>query len=60
MKKYIIYLTDSQTGASSPIDNIMAADNYTAADYIKDCENNANQEYIDMLAGGVVTLEAID
>lgn len=57
MRKYIIYLTDNQTKATSPIDNITAADNYTAADYIDDCKNNADPEYISMLAGGIVTLE---
>lgn len=60
MKKYIVNFTNSTIGATSPIDNITAADNYTAADYIRDCKDNADLDYITMLDGGVVTLEAID
>ena len=34
MKKYEVNFTDSRNGATSPIDNIEAADNYTAEQYI--------------------------
>ena len=60
MKKYEVNFTDNNTGATSAIDTITAADNYTAADYIKDCNNNADSEWCEMLANGKITLVEID
>lgn len=60
MKKYEINFTDNNTGATSAIDTITAADNYTADDYIKDCNNNADADYIEMLKNGTITLYEID
>lgn len=60
MKKYEVDYTDNNTGATSPIDTITANDNYTAADYIRDCEKNAEPEYIEMLKRGTVELVEIE
>lgn len=60
MKKYEVNFTDNNTGATSAIDTITAADNYTADDYIKDCNNNADADYIEMLKNGTITLYEID
>lgn len=60
MKKYEVNFTDNNTGATSAIDTITAADNYTADDYIKDCNNNADADYIEMLKNGIITLYEID
>lgn len=40
MKNYIVYFTDVNTGACSPVDTITAPDSYTPQDYIKDCASN--------------------
>lgn len=48
--------TDPETGATSPIDTIRAFDNYTATDYVRDCEENADPEYVEMLKAGTVEL----
>lgn len=60
MKKYQVNFTDSQTGATSAIDIITEKDGYTAEDYIRDCDANADSDYCDMLHSGEVTLEEID
>ena len=54
--KYQVEFIDYRTGAKSPIDTIEAPDGYTAEQYIKDCEANAEPEYIDMLKAGQVEL----
>lgn len=58
--KYVVYLTDNTTGATSPIDNIEASADYTAADYVRDCMENADPEYCEMLEQGEVKLEAYE
>ena len=60
MKRYEVNLRDYETGATSPIEVIEAADDYTAEQYIKDCERCADQDYIDMLNTGEVILYEID
>lgn len=52
--KYIVYLTDSTTGAASPIEE------YTAADYVRECRENADPEFCEMLEHGEIKLEAIE
>lgn len=54
--KYQVEYTDSRTGATSAIDTITAAEGYTAEQYIEDCRENADQEWIDMLEQGTVEL----
>lgn len=60
MKKYQVDLTDNNSGATSAIDTITAADNYTAEDYLRDCKENADAEWCEMLANGEITLTEID
>lgn len=60
IKKYVVEFTDSETGATSPIDNIEAAEGYTAADYIRDCESNSDVEYIEMLKNGTIELVPVE
>lgn len=59
MKSYTVIYTDPGTGAKSEIDTITEADGYTAADYIRDCDENAAPEWCDMLRRGTVELEEI-
>lgn len=60
MKRYQVDFIDNISGACSPIDIITASDNYTAADYMRDCESNADSDYIDMLHSGDIVLTVID
>lgn len=60
MKKYLVEYTDNETGATSPIDNITAPDGYTAEDYIRDCAENADDDWNQMLSAGDVKLVEID
>lgn len=54
--KYTIEYTDPTTGATSPIDTVEAPEGYTAEQYIKDCEANADPEWIDMIHEGKITV----
>ena len=58
--KYTVEFTDAKTGAISPIDTITAPDGYTADDYIRDCRENADPEWIEMIESGTVTLTEIE
>ena len=60
MKQYQVDYTDSRMGATSPIDTITAPEGYTAADYIRDCNENADPEWCEMLKAGSVQLIQID
>lgn len=60
MKKYEVNYTDRTTGATSAIDTIAAPNNYTAADYIRECEENGDPDYVEMLHDGIITLVKID
>jgi hypothetical protein len=60
MKKYEVNFTDYETGATSPIDTVIKPDGYTADQYIKDCKENADDEWNEMLARGTVTLIEVD
>lgn len=60
MKKYVVEYADPETGATSPIDNFTAEDGYTAEQYIKDCDSNADDEWCEMLHRGTVTLVEVD
>lgn len=57
--KYQVNFLDRRNGAESPIDTITAPEGYTAEQYVEDCESNANQEWIDMLHAGEVSLEIL-
>ena len=59
-KLYTVEFTDNRTGATSAIDTIKAPANYTAEQYIQDCEENADAEWVEMLKGGEVTLTEVD
>lgn len=59
MVKYEVLFTDSTTGAKSSIDVIEAIDNYTADDYIKDCKDNADDDWNNMLSNGTVELTPV-
>lgn len=60
MKKYVVEYTDPETGATSPIDNFTAEDGYTAEQYIKDCDKNADDEWCEMLHSGTVELVEVE
>lgn len=60
MKKYVVEYADPETGATSPIDNFTAEDGYTAEQYIKDCDSNADDEWCEMLHRGTVTLVEVE
>lgn len=53
---YTVEYTDPETGATSPIDIIRATGEYTAENYIDDCNENADQEYCEMLNRGEIKL----
>ena len=57
MKNYVVEFYDQLNGATSPIDILVNyPDDYTAEKYIKDCEENADDDYNNMLAIGFVSL----
>ena len=58
--KYTVEYTDPTTGAKSPIDTITAPENYTADDYIRDCRENADPEWIAMIDAGEIDLVAAE
>ena len=58
MKRYEVNITIN--GVTSEIDTITVADNYTAEDYVRDCEENADSEWCEMLRTGDVTIIEID
>ena len=60
MKKYEVNFTDNRNGATSSIDNIETADNYTAEQYIADCKENADDDWNEMLANGTVKLVEVE
>lgn len=60
IRRYVVEYTDPTTGATSPIDTIDAPEGYTAEDYLRDCRDNADQDYIDMLEAGEVRLDMVE
>ena len=60
MKRYEVEITDYVTHATYPIDTVTAADEYTAEQYIADCNENADPDYIELLHTGLVTLTEIE
>lgn len=58
--EYVVQYTDPDTGAESPIDLIVAPDGYTAEEYVRDCAENASDEWNQMLQRGSVRLEVND
>lgn len=59
MKSYQINYT-GPNGATSAIDTVVAQDGYTAEQYIADCENNADEEWVEMLHNGDVEVIEIE
>lgn len=60
MKKYEVNYTDATMGVTSAIDTITAPNDYTAADYVRDCEENGDAEFVEMLHVGIITLVEIN
>lgn len=60
MKKYQVDFYDYDNGATSAIDTVEGPDDYTAEQYVKDCEENADEEWVEMLHNGEVTLTEIE
>lgn len=58
--KYQVNYIDPKTRANSEIDTVEAPEGYTAADYIADCDENADAEWCEMLHVGTVTIDAIE
>lgn len=52
MTRYLVEITE-KAGNTEPIDNITAPDGYTAEQYICDCEDNADLEWIEMLHNAI-------
>lgn len=49
-----------KNGVTSPIDTVEAPHGYTAEDYVRDCDANADEEWCEMLHDGQVILVAIE
>lgn len=60
MMKYTVEFKDYRNGATSAIDTIEAQEGYTAEQYIEDCRKNADQDWIEMLENGEVTIWPCD
>ncbi len=60
MKKFEVDFTDNRNGSTSAIDTIIVADNYTSDDYIRDCKENADDDWNEMLANGQITLVEVE
>lgn len=60
LRWYEVEYTDPETAATSPIDKVAAPEGYTAADYIQDCEENAPEEWCEMLRRGVVSIQEVE
>lgn len=58
--KFEIVFYDPSTGATSPIDTIEAQEGYTGEQYIADCEQYADDEWIEMLKSGTVSALPIE
>jgi hypothetical protein len=58
--RYQVDFYDYSNGATSPIDTIEAPEGYTAEDYIRDCQENADDAWNEMLASGKVELVKIE
>lgn len=58
--KFEVCFTDKVTGATSPIDIITAAENYTAADYVKDCADYGDSEFYEMITDGEIKLYPVN
>lgn len=52
---YEIDYTSPETGATSPIATVNAPEGYTADDYIKGCDENADDEWCEMIHRGTIT-----
>lgn len=53
---YEVNYRDPETGATSPIDTVIAPDGYTPEDYTRDCVKNADPEWTDMVLKGEIIL----
>ena len=47
MRKYEVSIT--MNGTTSAVDTVMAPENYTAEDYILDCDENADDDWNKMI-----------
>lgn len=52
---YLVHLTDS-TGRKTRIDVIDMPEGYTAEDYIRDCELGCEQDWIDKIHSGTISI----
>lgn len=60
MARFTVEYTDSKSGATSSIDTVEAPADYTAEKYILDCEDNADQDWVDMIHAGEVEIHMIE
>lgn len=56
---YEVNYTDPETGATSQIDMVVSDADYTAEQYIKDCEVYGEPEWVDMPHKGLVELKEL-
>lgn len=57
MKNFVVEFYDQLNGATSSIDTLVNyPDDYTPEKYIKNCEENADNDYNNMLSTGSVSL----
>lgn len=57
---YQVNITYYDNGATTGIDEIDAPGDYTAEDYIKDCESNADEDWIELVHSGVIKLWRVE
>jgi hypothetical protein len=60
MAKFVVNLKDPESGAVSPIDNVIAEDWYNARKYISDCERYADREWVNMIHKGEISVERVE
>ena len=58
--KYQIEFYDPSNGATSPIDVVEAPEGYTADNYIRDCKENADASWCEMLESGTIMVVELD
>ena len=52
MRRYLIQLTVN--GTTSDIDNVNASEGYTADQYMEDCRENADDDWLEMISLGEI------
>lgn len=59
MCRYEVIYVEPEMRVASPVDVIYESENYTADDYIRDCMNNAEDDWCKMLLAGEIYLNKV-